>query len=130
MGDIVLSTDEIHFPERGRIVHVARSFAGCEIPCCYGSGYLVLENRAFFPHILLVQYIPDAVHLRDIAVKPDRSILLSLFKTVSAFGALGVMHNDINPGNILFSPRNAPTHAVIIDFGHAEYREGDSDEEW
>jgi len=103
---------------------------GHEIPCCYGSGHLILANRAFFPHILLLQYIPDAIDLRDIAVKPDRSIILSLFKTVSGFGALGVTHNDINPGNILFSPHNAPTHAVIIDFGHAYYRESESDQEW
>jgi hypothetical protein len=104
---------------------------GREIPCCYGSGHLVLENRAFFPHILLLQYIPDAVNLRDIVVKPDQSIILSLVETVCAFGALGVTHNDLNPGNILFSPPNSPTHAVIIDFGHAYYREdGDSDQEW
>jgi serine/threonine protein kinase len=59
------------------------------------------------------------------------SIILSLFKTVCAFGALGVTHNDLNPGNILFSPHNAPMHAVIIDFGHSSHREsGDSDQEW
>jgi hypothetical protein len=104
---------------------------GREVPCCYGSGHLILANRAFFSHILLLQYIPDAVNLRDIIDKPDWSIILSLVKTVCVFGALGVTHNDLNPGNILFSPRNAPTHAAIIDFGHAYYREGgDSDQEW
>jgi RIO-like serine/threonine protein kinase len=104
---------------------------GHEVPCCYGSGHIVLPNCAFFPHILLLQYIPDAANLCDITVKPDRSVILSLVKTVCAFDALGVTHNDLNPGNILFSTCNAPTHAVIIDFGHsARHQNGDSVQEW
>jgi predicted Ser/Thr protein kinase len=98
-----------------------------KIPRCYGSGTLILPNRAFF---LLLQHISDAISLEDIAVKPDQSVLTSLAETAYAFGALGATHNDINLGNILFSPRTAPTHTIIIDFGEAYFREDDeSDEE-
>jgi tRNA A-37 threonylcarbamoyl transferase component Bud32 len=106
------------------------SLQGHKIPRCYGSGTLILPNRAFFPRILLLQYISDAISLEDIAVKPNQSVITSLAETAYTFGALGVTHNDLNPGNILFSPRTAPTHAVIIDFGEAYFREDESDEEW
>ena len=106
------------------------SLQGHKIPHCYGSGVLILPNRAFFPHIVLLQFIPDAVNLRHITVKPNQSLITSLIETASSFGALGVTHNDLNPGNILFTPHTAPTHAFIIDFGHAYVREEESDEEW
>ena len=42
------------------------------------------------------------------------------------------MHNDMNTGHILFAPRDAPIHTVvIIDFGHSIHLGiGDSDQEW
>lgn len=114
--------------ESYRRLHSLQSY---RIPRCYGSGTLILPNRTFSPRILLLQYISDAISLEDIAVKPDQSVLTFLAETAHAFGVLGVTHNDINPGNILFSPRTAPTHTIIIDFGEAYFREDDdSDEEW
>jgi hypothetical protein len=106
------------------------SLQGSAIPRCYGSGTLILPNRALFPHVLLLQYIPDAIDLEDIVIEPDKSFIASLVKTVSAFGALGVAHDDLNRSNILFSPRNAPIRAVVIDFGHSFFREDESDQEW
>jgi hypothetical protein len=71
--------------QRGRVIQVALFFflQGHEIPHCYWSGTLILPNCAFFQHVLL-QYIPDAVNLNDIAVKPGKSVIASLIKTVSA----------------------------------------------
>jgi len=54
----------------------------------------------------------------------------SLIDTVDTFGPLGVVHDDLNPGNILFVPGDNPTRAVIIDFGSAILREEDPDEQW
>ncbi|KAJ7602931.1 hypothetical protein DFH06DRAFT_1488444 [Mycena polygramma] len=59
----------------------------------------------------------------------DRLLALSLIKTVSKFGQLGVVHADLNPGNILFAPADRPSLAVIIDFGEACLREEDEDED-
>jgi serine/threonine protein kinase len=107
------------------------SLQGLEIPRCYGSGTLILANRAFHPRILLLEYIPDAVNLKEIVVKPNQSVIVSLINTVYVFHTLGVTHNDLNSTNILFCPHSAPTRAVIIDFGEAYFREdGDSDQEW
>jgi hypothetical protein len=105
------------------------SLQGHKIPRCYGSGALILPNRAFFPRILLLQFILDTVNLRHITVKPNQSLITSLIETASTFGALGITHNDLHPGNILFTPRTAPTLAFIIDFGCAYFRE-EEDEEW
>ena len=41
------------------------------------------------------------------------------------------MNTDLGPKNILFSPRNIPSRAVVIDFREAELRKGDQgDEQW
>jgi serine/threonine protein kinase len=107
-----------------------RGLEGQGVPLFLGSGRLLLEGRSFSPHVVLLEYIQDAVTLKDIAVRPKPSIISSLAKTVSAFGALGVTHNDLTLDNILFTPYDQPTRAIIIDFGAAECCEDESDEEW
>ena len=43
----------------------------------------------------------------------------------------GVIHNDINPNNILFTPASCPNRVVVIDFGQALFRdEEDTDTYW
>lgn len=63
-------------------------------------------------------------------VKPVQSVITSLKETAHTFGVLGITHNNLNPGNILFSPCTAPIHMFIIDFGEAYFREDESNEEW
>jgi RIO-like serine/threonine protein kinase len=63
-----------------------------------------------------LQYIQNSKNL--VAVDPQSitpSIVKSLFETVGSFATLGVIHGDLNFGNILIS--SFPPRAVIIDFG-------------
>jgi hypothetical protein len=108
---------------------------GTAVPVCYTSGTLnpsgLNTTRAIVPPILLLEYIPDAKTIKDIdprVIAP--SLIQSVFQTVTAFGALGVAHNDLHAHNILFAPGDHPVRAVIIDFGSAYVHEDESDEEW
>ena len=103
---------------------------GHGVPLCLGSGTLNLPGRALSPHVLLLEYIPDAISLQNIIVRPDQSVIASLLRTVNAFAAMDVSHNDINSSNVIFSPSNYPTRAVIIDFGHSYLRDDELDEDW
>lgn len=104
----------------------------------YGSATLDLKfvdepPRVFMPKVVLLEYIPNTIILGDIMAYPElpKSIPPYLAKsietTVNSFGTLGVIHSDINPGNILFSPRNNPKRAIIIDFGNSYFAEGEMD---
>ncbi|KAM6494990.1 hypothetical protein JOM56_009613 [Amanita muscaria] len=98
---------------------------------CYGTGLLQLPQRSIAPHAILLEYIPDAKTLDQVDPKVVSADLLhSLLETTEQFGRLDVVHSDINPGNILFSPGNHPLRAVIIDFGESGIRKDESDEEW
>ncbi|KAF5364703.1 hypothetical protein D9758_005525 [Tetrapyrgos nigripes] len=101
---------------------------------CYGTGTLLnLSDRAVSPHFLLLEYIPDALKLDAIDPKSnhvDLALLHSLVETVRQFGLFGVVHTDLNPGNILFSPGKMPTRGVVIDFGESGVREEEDEEEW
>ena len=63
-----------------------------KIPRCYGSGTLILTNRAFSPRILLLQHLSDSISL---AVKPDQSVLTSFAEIAYAFGTLGATHSAV-----------------------------------
>jgi hypothetical protein len=109
------------------------SLQGIGIPRCFGAGTLTPPDaRAIVPRVLLLEYLPDATTLANVnpsLITP--SLVRSLVDTVSAFGPLGVVHDDLNAGNVLFAPADNPTRAAIIDFGSAILREEeDSDEEW
>jgi Ser/Thr protein kinase RdoA (MazF antagonist) len=52
----------------------------------------------------------------------------SVESTVSAFGLLGAVHHDMNPGNMLFGP--GMNRVVVIDFGESYFLEGDMDQDW
>ena len=90
-----------------------------------------LSDRASSPHVLFLEFLPDAESLAlvDPKVVP-LSLLHPLLDAVDEFGAFGVVHNDLNLGNIIFSPRYQPTRAAIIDFGEAGVREEEDEFEW
>lgn len=92
-----------------------KKFQGSGIPHCYGTGSLQLSDRTISPHVLLLEFLPDAKSLDFIDLVVPLSLLQPLLDAMDEFGALGVVHTDLNPGNILFSPGYLPTRAVIID---------------
>jgi serine/threonine protein kinase len=106
---------------------------GQSIPLCYAHGTLVLPSpakRMVVPRVLLLSYV-QGPSLR--AVHPSRvtpTVARALIDTVRTFGALGVIHDDLRPDNILLSPSEDPSRAFVLDFGNAEVRTDQSDEEW
>ena len=111
-----------------------KTLQGHTIPKFYTSGKLVPTphvSRAIEPPVVLIEYIPG-VSLYD--VKPGAipgSICARLIKDVDSFVDHGVFHGDLNPGNVLFTPAEAPKRAVIIDFGVAGVRtSSETDEQW
>ena len=92
-----------------------------------------MNTRAIEPFAILMEYI-QGTSLADIEVGKANlppSIFRPLLDAVKSFGDLGVFHSDIGPRNVLVSPSDAPTRAVLIDFGCAGVREdGESEELW
>jgi hypothetical protein len=108
-----------------------KDLQGSGIPLCYASASLQLTERAISPHILILEHIPNSVPLDK--VDPgvvSTPLILCLLHTAAAFGRLGVIHTDLNPGNILFSPGDRPTRAVVIDFGESAVRDEEDDRSW
>ncbi|KAJ7265913.1 hypothetical protein B0H12DRAFT_1100098 [Mycena haematopus] len=109
------------------------SLQGQSIPHCYAHGTLVLPSpskRMVVPRVLLLSYVPGPC-LRS--VHPSRVTLpvaRGLIDTVRAFGALGVIHDDLRLDNMLLSPSDDHSSAFVIDFGNAQIRADHSDEEW
>ena len=108
---------------------------GSEIPKFYGSGIVIppANTRGIQPLAILMEYI-QGTPLADIEVGKVNlppSIFQPLLDAVKRFRDLGVCHSDINAHNVLVSTFEAPTRAVLIDFGCAGVREdGESEEEW
>ena len=108
---------------------------GTVIPKFYGSGIVVppANTRGIQPLAILMEYI-QGTPLADIevgTVNLPPSIFCPLLDAVKRFRDLGVFHSDINAHNVLVSPSEAPTRAVLIDFGCAGVRQdGESEEEW
>jgi serine/threonine protein kinase len=111
------------------------SLQGTVIPMFYGSGNVVppASTRGIQPRAILMEYI-HGTPLADIEVGKVNlppAIFRPLLDAVKRFGDLGVFHSDINHHNVLVSPPEAPTRAVLIDFGCAGVRQDDeSEEEW
>ncbi|KAJ7220780.1 hypothetical protein GGX14DRAFT_432054, partial [Mycena pura] len=104
-----------HFRSESSAYERLASRQGTTIPRCLGSGTcsLASERRAISPHVLLLEYIQDA-----------------LMQTARRFGELRVVHTDLNPGNILFAPAARPTRAVVIDFAESGVRGEDEDSDY
>lgn len=107
---------------------------GGVIPIYYGSAKLDLQKiagRYANVQVAIMEYVHDASDMMDTPkAKITDALRQSLLDAAKAFGKLGVVHNDLDAHNILFAPSQTPTRAVIIDFGMADVREGESDAEW
>lgn len=105
---------------------------GAGIPRCLGFGTISLAGRAIAPRVLLLEYLPNAQSLDKInphLITPD--VRASLVKIASGFGRLGVVHTDLNYGNIIFVVgAHGIERAAIIDFGSSYSREDESDKDW
>lgn len=113
-----------------------RPLQGTAVPRFYASGSLDLSlvdpGRAICPPVILIEYIDNAVSLRHLdAHLLTLPLIESLLHIIDTTHELGVCHGDLNIGNILFSPPDKPTRALLVDFADALYREeDDSDEDW
>jgi hypothetical protein len=99
---------------------LCKPLQGHGIPRFYASGTLCYSNsstkRAVSTQVILLEYIRDAKTLDSAdpaSITP--AIVESLIKTVNSFTPLGLVHGDLNDGNILISVN--PPRGTIIDFG-------------
>ncbi|KIM37669.1 hypothetical protein M413DRAFT_77002 [Hebeloma cylindrosporum] len=110
-----------------------KSFQGTVIPRFYGSGNVSpRDTRVIQPFAILMEYIHGTT-LEKIdpgKVKIPPALFYPMLDATKAFPDLGVCHTDIKGNNILLSPSNAPTRAVLIDFGCALIRGDRSDARW
>ncbi|RDX54306.1 hypothetical protein OH76DRAFT_1082478 [Lentinus brumalis] len=121
---------ECYASERSAYEHL-RVYQGSTIPRLLLAGVLLPpDKRAIQPSAVVLEYIPDAVSLRDVPGDAlDVNMCLALIRAVDGFSAHGVFHGDINHNNILFTPQERPFRAVVIDFGCAGIKADDEDEE-
>ena len=108
---------------------------GRGIPKFYGFGKLLPTPsglRAIDPPAVLVEYVPGVTLSNINPKKVLPRLYRPLIPTVATFEKCGVLHRDIcNPTNIMFTPREAPKRAVIIDFGSSVTRDDRKlDREW
>ena len=106
-----------------------KDFQGSVIPRFIMAGrFLPPDERAIQPPALVLEYIPS-INLHDVpsaAITP--AICAQLLSAIESFPSYGVIHNDITPTNIHFTPPEQPVKAVVIDFGCAVIRDDDDDE--
>ncbi|KAI0748854.1 hypothetical protein C8Q74DRAFT_1374257 [Fomes fomentarius] len=83
--------------------------------------WLPPDERAFqLPALVMEREISEDVL--------DPEMCAALVRTIGSFPRYGVYHGDLNEFNVLFTPREWPQRAVVIDFGCAITRE-ESDSE-
>ncbi|KAI0719994.1 hypothetical protein C8T65DRAFT_634530 [Cerioporus squamosus] len=121
---------ECYASERSAYEHL-RVHQGSAIPRLLLTGVLLPpDERAIQPSAIVLEYIPDAISLRDVPGDVlDVKMCVALLRAVDSFSAHGVFHGDINQNNILFTPKTRPVRAVVIDFGCAGIRADDEDED-
>ncbi|RPD62729.1 hypothetical protein L226DRAFT_532282 [Lentinus tigrinus ALCF2SS1-7] len=109
-----------------------RVLQGTAIPRLLLTGVIIPpDERAIQPPAIVLEYVPDAVSLRDVSIEAvDADLWTTLVRVVDSFTTYDVCHNDINHNNILFTPREHPKRVVVIDFGCAAVREDEDDETW
>ncbi len=122
-----------HFEsERDAYAHLL-PLQGTAIPRLFLVGtWLPPDERAYQLPALVMEYIPDAVTLGDLAGDVlDPQMCAALVRTIESFPKYGVYHGDLNEFNVLFTPRERPQRAVVIGFGCSVTRkESDSEESW
>ncbi|KAI0779701.1 hypothetical protein C8Q74DRAFT_1316216 [Fomes fomentarius] len=121
---------ECYASERSAYDHL-RVHQGSAIPRLLSTGAFVpADDRAIQPSAVVLEYIPDAVSLRDVSGDMlHTDMCATLVRAIDTFPSHGVFHGDINHNNVLFTPREHPARAVVIDFGCAGIRAADEDEE-
>ena len=124
---------EVKFRDEVDAYRLCKSLQGRGIPRFYASGTLDRSNystrRAVTIRANFLEYIRDAKTLDDaypVSITPP--IVTSLIALVKSFHPLGVVHGDLNNGNILISSN--PPRGTIIDFGVGGVRRSEGDEEW
>ena len=124
---------EVKFRDEVDAYRLCKSLQGHGIPRFYASGTLDHSNystqRAVTIRATFLEYIQDAKTLDDadpVSITPP--IVTSVIATVKSFHPLGVVHGDLNGGNILISSN--PPRGTIIDFGVGGVRRSEGDEEW
>ncbi|KAI0804727.1 hypothetical protein BC629DRAFT_1247529, partial [Irpex lacteus] len=106
---------------------------GSTIPLFFFSGSVLYPvERAFDTPAIVMEYVPDAITLDKIPLEnltPD--LCETLLRTADTLPYHGVLHNDLNLNNVLFTPSDDPNRVIIIDFGEAVLREeSDDDSDW
>ncbi|KAI0748858.1 hypothetical protein C8Q74DRAFT_1361862 [Fomes fomentarius] len=116
--------------ERNAYAHL-RELQGTAIPQLYLVGtWLPPDERAIQLPALVMEYIPDAVTLGDVPGDVlDPEMCATLIRTIETFPSYGVYHGDLHDNNILFTPKERPRRAVVIDFGCSATREEFATEE-
>ncbi|KAI0748860.1 hypothetical protein C8Q74DRAFT_376561 [Fomes fomentarius] len=116
--------------ERNAYAHL-RELQGTAIPRLYLVGtWLPPDERAIQLPALVMEYIPDAVTLGDVPGDVlDPEMCATLIRTIETFPSYGVYHGDLHNHNILFTPKERPQRAVVIDFGCSATREDFETEE-
>ena len=108
-----------------------KDLQGSVIPHLIMAGqFLPPDERAIQPPALVLQHIPS-VNLYDVsyaAITP--AIRTQLISAIESFPSYGVVHNDITPTNICFTPPEQPVRAIVIDFGYSMMREEAEDDYW
>ncbi|OSC98359.1 hypothetical protein PYCCODRAFT_1397266 [Trametes coccinea BRFM310] len=121
------------YDSESRAYEVLKQYQGSAIPRMLLTGTVTFsDERAIHPPAVVIEYIPDAVCIGDIA--PDAlsvELCSPLVHAIDDFKSHGVTHGDVGYTNVLFTPKDRPTRAVLIDFGLAGFRQGnEDDDEW
>ncbi|KAI9070265.1 hypothetical protein FKP32DRAFT_1670453 [Trametes sanguinea] len=115
-----------------RAYEVLKQYQGSAIPRMLLTGSVTYsDERAIRPQAVVLEYVPDAVCIRDIS--PDAlsvELCSPLVRAIDEFKTHGVTHGDVGYSNVLFSPGDRPARAVLIDFGLAGFRQDQDDDEW
>jgi serine/threonine protein kinase len=129
----IFNLTEVKFRDEVEAYGLCKSLQGHGIPHFYASGTLEHSHcsvrRAVTTRVSLLEYIQDAKPIDEadpVSITP--AIVTSLISTVKSFEPLGVIHGDLNVGNILIS--SDPPRGTIIDFGVGGIRRSIEDETW
>ena len=114
----ILPGDEDQLTSTQRLRREARSAARIHHPNVVTVHDLVVEDQDAY---IVMEYVPAenlAQILRNGAISPERAAKIGaqVAEALAAAHALGIVHRDVKPSNILVSPGNT---AKLMDFGVA-----------
>lgn len=83
----------------------------------YDCGHLILDGRAITPRVLLLEHLPDAVSLPHVNRRlVSYGLMVGLVELMMTFQSLGIVHTNLSPEYVVFSPADCPTRAVLDNF--------------